>query len=261
MAAQFSRGKLAPPILATNRALLRKTAMKRVLVGIAALACIANDDAAPPQPELADITGIYSGSSFETYMGMEIAADGTFGWEMSVGGLDLRSRGVWEVRDGVVHFTTRPTPVPPEFRFVRIEAGDEPAEQILQVNVTGPRGRPFTNADTLIECANGARIYDFVAGSGAYRDGYSPEDCDTPVAVTIEQSNYNITSPRYDLAALGWKPGQALHLEFVPNDIGVFDLTGMHGTFADGILAVDGPLGVVDFRKVGDPAPLGPSPP
>jgi hypothetical protein len=237
--------------------------MKRVLLSIAALACLANNEAKNElgQPQQADIVGTYNGSSFETYMGLQIAADGTYGWEMSVGGLDLRSRGVWNVRDGMVHFTTQPTPVPPEFRFVRIEAGDEPAEQILQVNVTGPRGRPFTNADTLIECANGARIYDFVAGSGAYRDGYSPDDCDTPVAVTVEQSNYNVVSPRYDLAALGWKPGQALHLEFVPNDIGVLDLTGMHGTFADGILAVDGPLGVMDFRKMGEAAALGPSPP
>lgn len=241
--------------LAPTRGRPQVTGMKRLLLSIAALACLANDAPAQPQPDQPDIAGVYDGSSFETYMALRLLADGSFEWVLAVGGLDLRSQGVWEERDGIINFTTRPTPVPAEFRFLRFEAQDQTAQPVPQVHVTGPNGRPFTNADTRTECANGTVIYDFVAGSGAYYadDGDdAPAECDLPVAVTVVQSNYDVTSPRFDLPAMGWQPGQALHLEFIPNDIGVHDLTGMHGTIVDGVLTVDGPLGVTKFRKMPD---------
>jgi hypothetical protein len=225
----------------------------RLLLGFAALACIANSE---PDPEPAgtvpaEAVGVYDGSSFETYMAMQLRADGTFAWVLAVGGLDLRSQGQWRERDGEIHFTTLPTPVPAEFRLLGLEAATAPSEQVVQVRATLPDGRPFTGADVRIECANSTEIFDFLAGSNAFYEDERPRECDRPVAVRVTlPSGYAVTAPRYDLADIGWQPGQALHLEFVPNDIGVHDLTGMHGQLAKGVLEVDGPLGRVRFRKV-----------
>jgi hypothetical protein len=224
----------------------------RLLLGLAALACIANAEPvkAPPEAVPVEAVGVYDGSSFETYMAMQLRADGTFEWVLAVGGLDLRSQGEWRERDGEIHFTTLPTPVSAEFRLLGLEPQTVSLKQIVQVRATLPDGRPFTNADVTIECANGTLISDFLAGSTAYFEDYQAPECDRPVAVRVRQSAYDVKSPRYVLAEIGWQPEQALHLEFVPNDIGVYDLTGMHGRLADGILAIDGPLGPAKFRKV-----------
>ncbi|WP_086607030.1 hypothetical protein [Erythrobacter donghaensis] len=237
-----------------------------LLACLAALLSLGNT---PPEPvwaetDPAEIAGIYDGSSFETYMAMQLREDGTFRWVLAVGSLDLRSQGSWEVRDGVIHLTTQPTPVPAEFRLVgltarvipeqdKAEADDTyppPTPEIVQVQVTRPSGKPFTDADTRSECANGVTIYGFVAGSNAYYEDDDPPRCDRPIAVTVELSSYDVASPRFDLDAIGWTPGQALHVEFIPNDIGVYDLSGMHGMLMDGVLELDGPLGLARFRKV-----------
>ena len=122
--------------------------------------------------------------------------------------------------------------------------------EIVQVQVTQPSGKPFTQADTRTECANGAVIDGFVAGSSAYYEVDSPPLCVRPIAVTVELPSYGVTSPRLDLAAIGWTPDKGLHVAFIPNDIGVFDLTGMQGRLVDGVLEMDGPLGRAKFRKV-----------
>lgn len=245
---------------------LRPHLAQPLLACLAALLCLGNAAPEPLEAETdpSEIAGIYNGNSFETFMAMQLWEDGRFEWVLSVGGLDLRSKGVWDVRDGVIHLTTRPTPVPAEFRFVGLmermvpavdEAdGDEfeysRTPEIVEVQVTRPSGKPFTNADTRTECANGVTIYGFVAGSNAHRDGDSALQCDRPIAVTVELSSYDVTSSRFDLAAIGWTPDQALQVEFIPNDIGVYDLTGMHGLLVDGVLELDGPLGRAKFRKV-----------
>lgn len=224
-----------------------------LLLGLAALACIANAEAEPSPPEAvpAEAVGVYDGSSFETYMAMQLRADGTFEWVLAVGGLDLRSKGQWRERDGEIHFTTLPTPVPAEFRLLGLEPKSASSDQVVEVRATLPDGRPFTSADVRIECANGNKIFDFLAGSSAFYEDDRPTDCDRPVAVRVTlPSDYAVNAPRFDLAEIGWQPGQALHVEFVPNDVGVYDLTGMHGALADGVLEVDGPIGRVKFRKV-----------
>ncbi|QDH33575.1 hypothetical protein [Porphyrobacter sp. YT40] len=235
---------------------------------LAALLCLGNTAPEPLEAETdpSKIAGLYNGNSFETYMAMQLLADGTFEWVLAVGGLDLRSQGLWEVRDGVIHLTTQPTPVPAEFRFVRLTertiVAEDEAEgddaypplppEIVQVQVTRPSGKPFTDAETRTECANGTTIYGFVAGSSAYFDNDSVPRCDRPIAVTVELSSYDVASPRFDLAAIGWTPDRALQVEFIPNDIGVYDLTGMHGLLVDGVLELDGPLGRARFRQVPD---------
>ncbi|MCG6116233.1 MAG: hypothetical protein MEQ84_13670 [Mesorhizobium sp.] len=147
--------------------LVRGANMKRLVVSMAAIVCIANGVPASGQEADAEFVGAYDGSSFETYMAMQIFGDGTFEWVLAVGGLDLRSKGVWRARGGEIHFTTIPAPVPPQFRFLRFEERSAQTPEILQVWVSGPSGKLFTNADVTIECANGNKIFGFVAGSAA----------------------------------------------------------------------------------------------
>lgn len=193
-----------------------------------------------------DFVGTYDGSSFETAMGMRINADGTFEWRLAVGSLDMRSAGEWTEKDGVVHFTTTPPPVSPEFRFLGLEEANHPK----LVHVFREDGSFFTYAEAIVECANGARNYRFTAGSNAYLEGYEPEECDRPVSIVVKQSQYNVISQSIDLKQLDWKPGQIVRFEFIPNNIGVLDLTGMSSTLSDGVLTVDGPLGRETFRKL-----------
>ncbi len=190
--------------------------------------------------------GRYNGNSFETAMGMLVAPDGTFQWGLSVGGLDLRARGTWEQRGDVLFLTSDPKPVPPEIRFLSIADRSPDAEDDKLVYVTRPDGEPFTYAEARIECANGARFTEFVAGSNAYLEDYEPPECDRMSAITVEQSNYNVTSPRIDLQKAGWKPGKILRFEFEPNDIGVADFTGMKGLLSDGTLRFFGGPGIAD---------------
>ncbi|MEL7444524.1 MAG: hypothetical protein AAGK02_01775 [Pseudomonadota bacterium] len=204
----------------------------------------------PGRQAASDFVGLYNGSSFETYMAMRIVEDGTFEWVLAVGALDMRSQGTWVERNGIIYFTTEPAPVPAEFRFLRFETAKGESENDRLVHVFRPDGTQFVNAEARIECANGARVFEFVAGSTAYLDGYTPDECDHPIAVRVIQSNYDITSPRYDLIEMGWEKGQIMRFEFESNDIGVLDLTGMSGALADSILTVAGPLGREEFRKV-----------
>lgn len=194
--------------------------------------------------------GRYDGSSFETYVAMVVLGDGTFEWVLSVGALDMRSKGKWVERDGVIHLTTLPKPVPAEFRLIGLVEQSGDGGVPVEVKAIGPNGKPFTDAETVVECANGARLFGFVAGSDAYYEGYEPDECDAPAAVTVRVMVYDAQSPRYDLYKLGWQPGQALKVEFLPNDIGVLDLTGMHGTLEEGVLTFDGPLGRQTMRKL-----------
>lgn len=233
---------------------------KMSLCGALALvlsACMTSGAASESEPQTASdavssaenspFVGRYDGGSFETAMGMEIAPDGTFQWFLAVGSLNLRAEGTWEQKGEVLYLTSDPAPVPPEFRFLSVEDRPEDAEDDKLVHVTRPDGRPFTYAEARIECANGERISEFVAGSNASKvryDGYVPPECDRMIAVTVEQSNYNVLSPRINLREVGWKQGQVLRFEFAPNDIGVADFTGMMGALDQGVLRLTGGKGL-----------------
>ena len=200
------------------------------------------EDRAPP-----DFAGRYDGSSFETAMGIQLNEDGTWQWGLSVGALDMRAEGTWEISEDEqgyrVDFTSAPTPVFPEFRFLSLERlPDGPLVQVIL-----PDGEPFQYADAILECEDAETVV-----SQIYAEGWRPEpgECDEPVALTVIQPSYNVQSERYVLEELDWEPGMTVFFEFKPNDLGVMDLTGMIGRLQDGILTVEGPLGLEEFRKI-----------
>lgn len=223
------------------------------LAGCAPSAPIESVEANPPDAASANhdqFVGTYNGSSFETAMGMRITEDGRWEWGLSVGALDMRGAGTWEESGDVITLTSDPKPAPAQFRFQGFEPAEGSADPEKLVHVFRPDGKQFTYAEANIECANGARVLQFAAGSTAYLDGYEPDTCDRPIAVTVEQGIYDITSPRYDLAAMGWETGQIMRFEFDPKDLGIVDFTGATGILEDGILKLRGAKWPLELRKL-----------
>lgn len=189
--------------------------------------------------------GRYNGSSFETAMGMEIFADGTFAWGLSVGSLDMTAKGVWAQKGDLIDFTSKPPPVPPEMVWSGVEK--RPDAPLVKV-ILADSGKPFEYADVRVECSSGNTVYGQIPAEGWSPD---PGECANPVSIMVEQSNYEVTSQLYPLNKADWEPGDTIVFAFRRNDLGVMDMTGMTGRLLDGILTTDGPLGSADFRKVG----------
>lgn len=241
--------------------------MRRAIVRLALTSMIAGGALASPlvaqetaEEELraetspSEFVGTYNGNSFETAMGMIVREDGTFAWGVSVGGLDLRAAGTWETRriEGrdFILFTSDPVPVAPEFGPPEIiESGYEstPEGGPLVKVVRASNGEPFVYASVRLTCANGSDFY-----SDIDAEGWSPPpgECDAPVSLQLQQSNYNVMSPVYDLAeTFVVEPGQTIRFEFRANDLGVADFTGMSGLLEDGILRVSGGEWPLELRK------------
>ncbi len=236
--------------------------MKRMIIGVLAMALLANSQADPSAPETAqgsEFVGRYDGNSFETAMGMEVRSDGTFDWGLSVGALDLRAGGTWEQQGNLIILTSDPRPVPPVFRF----SGLEPAKGAEFVRVVlASNGEEFEFADIRLTCRNGNEFYGQVRSDGypstaaleyeeEMPDEYDPrKSCDAPVTAMLELSMYDVVSEPFDLASLGWTPGQTARFEFERNDLGVADFTGMTGAIQDGTLTLQGGEWQFELRKL-----------
>ncbi|MBV7258752.1 hypothetical protein [Erythrobacter crassostreae] len=237
---------------------------------LAALALAANGQPNSDQvePDTADVAsdsefvGRYNGNSFETAMGMEIAADGTFRWGLSVGGLDLRAQGTWMQDGDRIFLTSDPKPVPAEFRWKGTEKNEDgPWVKVVRAS----NGKPFQYASLSAECKNGEQVFGQV-----YRDGWPSKEryaneelhegeelpfakCDEPETITFRLSSYNIKSETHSLRELGWKPGETAVFEFESNDLGVADFSGVTGYLEDGVIKLSGGEWPLELRKM--PAP------
>ncbi|MEM9500659.1 MAG: hypothetical protein AAF941_02315 [Pseudomonadota bacterium] len=214
---------------------------------------------APEPAEESEFVGRYDGSSFETAMGMEIRADGTFNWGVSVGALDMRASGTWNEQGDWITFTSDPRPVAPEFGWSGLEqAGSGPWLRIVWAS----NGEPFQYGSATVTCKNGWSTTDQVPMDGwpsKDPDTYNsqPEDepsaldaCDEPETVTLRQGVYDVRSERYVLADLGWTPGQTARFEFHRNDLGLADFTGVTGYLEDGFIKLQGAEWPLEMRKL-----------
>ncbi|MEM7666789.1 MAG: hypothetical protein AAF250_13110 [Pseudomonadota bacterium] len=240
--------------------------MKRAVLLAAALMLGANADpsaqevrATEDERSPSDFVGRYDGSSFETAMGMEIRADGTFGWGVSVGALDMRANGTWKQDGDRITFTSDPKPVPPEFGW----SGLEPTEDGPWVRIVwASNGEPFQYASATITCKNGWQTIDQIRREGwpstdpdAY-DGWDDDEprplnaCDEPETIAFQMSMYDIRSQTYSLGDLGWTPGKTARFEFHRNDLGVADFTGVTGYLEDGMIKLQGAEWPLEMRKL-----------
>ena len=117
--------------------------MKRLILLAMAAALVANGEPEGDETEStaqSEFVGRYDGSSFETAMGTEVRADGTWGWGLSVGALDMRAEGVWRQEGDFIYLTSDPKPVAAEFSFSGLETSEN--DPWIRVVWAG-NGKPF----------------------------------------------------------------------------------------------------------------------
>lgn len=203
---------------------------------------------APQTQEQSKFVGRYDGNSFETAMGMIVREDGTFGWGLSVGGLDLRANGTWQEINGAILFKSEPKPVAPEFVWREVET--TPGGPFLRIE-WADSGKPFSFADVRGLCTNGELIVTPVM------DGeWSPGDtCDKPEAIELYLRSYQVLSGPFELRGerkVG--DGQTIVFDFHRNDLGVADFDGVMGWLENGELRVESSLGAMTLRKLPPPS-------
>lgn len=149
--------------------------------------------------------------------GLLIHADGRFQYGLSVGALDEQAEGRWEVRGEQLCLTTEPKPVPP----VMVKAAPVAVDgAVPTLFVSWPGGRGVAGVDFVIG---------FDAGEPAegYTQDYgwtlNDEDKRVPRWVELREPIYGITAPRFDL---GEADGGKLHVQIIPNDIGIVAFEG-----------------------------------
>jgi len=190
-------------------------------------------------------TSWYDGGGFEMAMGMEIHADGTFGWGISVGALDLRAIGTWRQEGDFILFTSDPKPVAPEFNWI----GHESVPDGPLVRVTwSTNGEEFQYASARLTCSNGSEIYGQILA-----EGWSPPEgeCDTPKTIQLFQEIHKVESQVYDLEeTFKVGPDETIRFEFQPNDMGVADFSGVSGTLKGNVMTLQGARWPMELRKL-----------
>lgn len=198
-----------------------------------------SEEAEPQSP----FVGRYDGSGMELAMGMIVRDDGTFAWGLSVGALDLRAQGTWFEEDGTIIFVSAPKPVASEFAWSGLE--QTPDIGLVRV-VWSTTGRPFDRAIIDGDCANGESFRDVVGA-----EGWSPPSrCDEVEGFELSEEVYQVRSGPLRLSDFGPSEGDTIRFEFRPNDLGVANFDGTMGRLADGTLTMQGPLGVLEMRKL-----------
>ncbi|MGA9581253.1 MAG: hypothetical protein WBR13_04710 [Allosphingosinicella sp.] len=150
--------------------------------------------------------------------GLRLGKDGRFQYFLSAGALDEQARGRWSKAGGVVTLTTEPKPMSPVF-----EPGPSARSELsaLAVTVTSPKGRGIAGVDLRIGFDEGPPVEDYTQ-----EDGWvlPTDEKRTPRWIELELPMHDIASPRFpiDLAA-----GNRLAFTLVPNDLGIFDFTGV----------------------------------
>ena len=208
----------------------------------------AQDIAAPAQTDIdeaasASWVGEYRDrSSFEMFHGLRLNADGSYEWALSVGALDRRSGGTWQIGDGEVVLTTLPKPVAPLFEQIESNA----AQVAPFLFVSWPNGEGIQGIDFTLQCADGKRI-----SHHTQSDGWDlvPGECGEPVSIELKEPIHNIGPTYFDLE------GQKSGLRFVltPNDFGVEDLTGSALRKTDEGLLIGLRGDIVEMRKFPTP--------
>lgn len=200
--------------------------------------------AQPPATAAPDLIGEYRlREGPDVGGGLVIAPDGTFQYGLFAGALDERAEGRWERRGEAICLFTDPKPVPPAFEkaeLVDVE-GAKPTLFVTWPNGEGVAGVTFT-----IGFDSGDAIEDYTQ----YYGWTMPEDDKrVPRWVELREPIYNVTAPRYDLAA---EDGGRLHVRLVPNDMGIVDFDGACATASDDGVILHRAEGEMRFARIRD---------
>jgi hypothetical protein len=161
--------------------------------------------------------------------GLRLQADGRFQYFLSAGALDERSEGRWSAAGGVVTLTTEPKPVPPLFE---LSSTAKTRAVPLKVKVSWSGGGGIAGVDLRVGLDDGV-----VLDGYTQEDGWSLPQTESrkPRWIEFAVPMHGVRSPRFPIDL---KAGNALAFTITPNDIGVFDFTGVRVEAADGALVV-----------------------
>lgn len=219
--------------------------MRRVFAPlIALLPLVAHAQDAPPPaaaPAPASIAGDYVHSQRELIAGLRLKPDGSFEYALTVGSLDERASGRWEVEGNRLRLTSDPRPVAPTVTPSRIDAN--PGKPFA-IRVVSPTGRDLPGVDMLVEFDSGDPLDSYTPGSPWT---VPEEERRTPRFVTFTMRSYRLQSARLPLDP---KPGTTAVFLLTPNDFGVADFTGVEGVIEGDAITLERREGSMRFRRV-----------
>jgi hypothetical protein len=144
--------------------------------------------------------------------------DGGFAYFLIAGALDERAAGRWSAEGPVVTLSVEPKPVPPAFTA---GAAARTGDATLALKVSWPDGRGIPGVDLRVGFAEGEPVADYTQ-----EDGWSlpAEEKRKPIWVELSVPMYDLPPSRFpiDIAA-----ANTLSFTLTPNDMGVFDFTGV----------------------------------
>ena len=174
--------------------------------------------------------------------GIRLKPDGRFQYFLSAGALDEQAEGRWSSAGGVVAMVTDPKPVPPLFRQEGPGRSDSAA---LTVNVASPQGGGIAGVDLRVGFDEGEPLEAYTQ-----EDGWSlpPEERRTPRWIELAVPMHGLASPRFPIELAS---GNALAFTLVPNDLGVFDFSGVTVRSERKALVVERGGGRLRYERVG----------
>ncbi len=164
--------------------------------------------------------------SFEMAAGVLLRENGTYAYFLTVGARDQTSEGTWRSDGKTIHFTTLPTPVPPELQL----APRDMEEGAPFLAIKWPNGKGVWGVNFNLQCGD-----DTILDGYTQADGWSPEEkCPNPQWIELWESLYDLPPVRFDLR------GQNGGLRFVliPNSMGIADFTGKTATLEGDVLTL-----------------------
>lgn len=184
--------------------------------------------------------GDYTMSQMELVAGLRLNADGTFQYGLTVGSLDERAQGRWQVTGDRIVLTSDPRPKPPTVVVGKVVAN--PGEPFA-IRLVGPVGKDVAGVDFRIDFGTGEPLTGYTSGA----PWLLPKDEKrVPRFVTFAMKPYRLQSDRLPLDA---QRGRTAMFELIPNDFGVADLTGSYAVRRGDTLTLYRDQGEMRFRR------------
>jgi hypothetical protein len=173
--------------------------------------------------------------------GLLLQPDGQFQYFLTAGALDERAEGRWSAAGGVVILATEPKPVPPLFE---LSSAAKTKSAAFKVKVSWPGGRGIAGVDLRIGLDDGV-----VLDGHTQEDGWSLSEVESrkPRWIQLAVPMHGVRSPRFPIDL---KAGNSLAFTLTPNDIGVFDFTGVRIDVTEDALVVHRDGGRLRYQAI-----------
>jgi hypothetical protein len=186
------------------------------------------------------LVGTYDGHQTEMAVGLELRANGRFGYGLSYGALDESASGTWRVDGNVVLLTSDPV-TPPKFTLLEQQpASDGKMHLVLDL----PKGWTRQYFDAEISLADGRVVGGQLSDDS---DAIPLGAGDRPVSLRLALGVYELRS---DAFRLDGAAASAIHIRFEQNDLGKVAFAKTPLRIDNGNLLLDRYGRSIVFRRV-----------